>query len=133
MLTSAVHPLSGAHLHLHPLSCVCVCVCTLLPCLQAAPSAQPSPSPSSTQEGSAASMQHYEFSLAEERLLRGLTEAVSTAGLALGLQAFVTLMLSKCSRGVTSSPVRGVCKVKWVASPASPVTGVRRPTTDRGA
>jgi hypothetical protein len=37
----------------------------------------------------------YEFSLSEERLLRGLTEAASTAGLALGLQAFVTLILSE--------------------------------------
>jgi hypothetical protein len=38
----------------------------------------------------------YEFSLSEERLLRGLTESASTAGLALGLQAFVTLILSRC-------------------------------------
>lgn len=39
--------------------------------------------------------QAYEFNATEERLLRTLTEASSTAGLALGLQAFVTVILGE--------------------------------------
>lgn len=45
-------------------------------------------------------VQMYEFSLNEERVLRGLTEASSTAGLALGLQATVTLLASEYQRHV---------------------------------
>lgn len=52
----------------------------------------------------ATSAMTYEFSLAEERLLRSLTEAASTAGLALGLQAFVTYMLTVADFGVGDMP-----------------------------
>lgn len=42
---------------------------------------------------------HYEFIPSEERILNNLTDSVNTAGLAIGLQAFATLMLTVADFG----------------------------------
>uniref|UniRef100_A0A7S0R434 Uncharacterized protein n=1 Tax=Chlamydomonas leiostraca TaxID=1034604 RepID=A0A7S0R434_9CHLO len=46
----------------------------------------------------------YEFCIGEERVLRNLTEACSTAGLAMGLQALVTAMSTVADFGVGEIP-----------------------------
>ncbi len=57
--------------------------------------AAPDSGASATAAAATAPAPQYEFNSAEERVLRGLTEASNTAGLAITLQAFVTLLLGE--------------------------------------
>jgi len=60
-------------------------------------------SPRSSLMGSLASVEfdeHYEFSAAEERILRSMTESANTAGLMLAVQAFATFVLTTAEFGL---------------------------------